>query len=694
MRWGEYGAKPCFLPFHYYGILVIEGKKMYADVIVDISNKAVDRTFSYRIPEALSEEVSVGSVVYIPFGSGNKRRKGYVIQITETTPWDDSKVKDIEGLVSRDLPIESRLLQLASWIRKQYGCTMIQAINAVTPVKSKVKTVKSRIDVKAFEPEFLPISQLNQEQRDAYEQFAEDFQQGIRKTYLLYGVTGSGKTEVYLRMARKVIELGKQVIVLVPEIALTYQTVARFRTAFRDRIVILHSGLSRGEKYREYEQAAEGGADIVIGPRSALFTPFPDTGLIIIDEEHDGAYKCDTTPKYHARDVALERARLDQASVILGSATPAVESYKAAEEGQYTLLKLSERAAGQALPEVELVDMRTELRNGNRSILSGTLYKRMEEAFRKKEQVMLFLNRRGMSNFVSCRSCGESIRCPRCDVSLSLHGTDTLMCHYCGHTERMKQECPTCHSKLIGGFGIGTEKVEGEIRRLFPGIRTLRMDRDTTQTKGAHGAILKTFQEGQADCLIGTQMIVKGHDFPKVTVVGILMADMGLFGSDFRSGERTFDLITQAAGRAGRGDLKGYVVIQTYKPEHYVIQTAAKQDYLQFYTFELAYRKLLSYPPVMHMLGMLIASPDEKAVKEIADRIAEKLKTEEEIVITGPTHAVIYRINEVYRMSIYIRSRSRERLTAIPELLKPLQDMAYEERGVEISYDMSPMYIL
>ena len=669
---------------------------MYADVIVDISHKAVDRTFSYRIPRELEGEVNVGSVVSIPFGSGKRPRKGYVIQISEHTDFDEDKVKDICGAASGDLLLESRMIALASWMKKRYGSTMIQAINAVTPVKSKVRTVKGKVDIRRFEPEFLPVEMLNKEQQTAVNLFAEDYDKGIRRTYLLYGVTGSGKTEVYLQMAKKVIEEGKQVIVLVPEIALTYQTVARFRTVFQERVALLHSGLSRGEKYREYEQAAEGGADIVIGPRSALFAPLPHVGLIIIDEEHDGAYKSDTAPRYHAREVAIRRAEMEGASVVLGSATPSVESFCAAEKGCYTLLRLTERAKGQSLPEVEIVDMRQELREGNRSILSRSLYTAMQEAFQRREQVMLFLNRRGMSSFVSCRSCGEAIRCPRCDVSLSLHGKDTLVCHYCGYTQKMGEECPSCHSKLIGGYGIGTEKVEEEVKRLFPDIRVLRMDRDTTQRKGAHGEILSAFQEGRADCLVGTQMIVKGHDFPKVTVVGILLADMGLFAGDFRSAERTFDLLTQAAGRAGRGDLTGKVMIQTYKPDHYVIETAAGQNYDAFYDFEIAYRRLLFYPPVMQMLGILLTCADESVLIRQADRIAGLLRKEagkEKLMVTGPARAAIYKISDVYRRAIYIRAESEEQLSRIPERLQKENEQLQEE-GVEIHFDLAPMHVL
>ncbi len=667
---------------------------MYADVIVDISHKAVDRTFSYRIPKELEEEVTVGTPVMIPFGQSTRPRKGYVISVSETTPWEESKVKSISRVSVGRLPVESRMIKLAAWMREKYGCTMISALNAVMPVKEKVRRTAQRIDVRRFEPEFLPVEALNEDQKKAFGTFAEDWDQGQRNTYLLHGVTGSGKTEVYLRMAKKVIEEGRSVIVLVPEIALTYQTVARFRTAFHDRIAILHSGLSRGEKYREFQQVQEGAVDIMIGPRSALFAPFSNLGLIIIDEEHDGAYKSDTTPKYHAREVAVERSRLEDAAVVLGSATPAVESYRAAEEGEYRLLTLPNRAEQQELAEVDVIDLREELRAGNRNILSRKLYTEMQEAFGRGEQVMLFLNRRGMSSFVSCRSCGEAIRCPKCDVTLALHGKDTLLCHYCGHTEKMKTECPACGSKLIGGYGIGTERVEQEMHRLFPDVSTIRMDRDTTQKKGAHGELLQAFHDGRAQCLIGTQMIVKGHDFPKVTVVGILLADLGFFDSDFRSGERCFALLTQAAGRAGRGDRPGHVVIQTYKPEHYVIQTAKEQDYLQFYSYEMAYRRLLGYPPVNHMLGILITAREEKEAEDASVKLAELIKGSEGIVVTGPGPAYISRMNDIFRRVIYVRAAEEALLSDIPLRLKSTTDELYETCGVEVYYDFDPLHII
>ena len=573
------------------------------------------------------------------------------------------------------------------------------------PVKEKVRETKGKVDVREHLPEFQPIEELEQEQSRVLDTFTADLDAGRNETYLLHGVTGSGKTEVYIRMAEEVIARGKDVIVLVPEIALTYQTVARFSSYFQDSIAILNSRLSKGEKYREFLKVREGGTHIMIGPRSALFAPFPNLGLIIIDEEHDTAYKSDQTPKYHAREVAIERAKLEGASVVLGTATPAISSYYKASEGEYKLLSLTERATGAALPEVSVVDLREELKLGNRSIISKELYDKLRTAFDNKEQAMLFINRRGFNSCVSCRECGEVVKCPNCDVSLSLHGNGTLMCHYCGFVMPMVKECPKCSSKLIGGFGTGTEKLEQEVKKLFPDVRTIRMDKDTTQRKGAHGAIIKNFREGKSDCLIGTQMIVKGHDFPKVTVVGNVLADLSLFDSDYESAERTFDLLTQAAGRAGRAELPGYVIFQTYQPDHYAISTAAKQDYAEFYKYEMSYRKALHFPPVSQLLGILISSGDEDVLDKVSAKLGASLKSymkesgaadkDKTLDIIGPAEARIYKINNVYRKVVYIKSEDYDLLTKFTEKCDEL--IRKETDGtdvVEVQYDFNPMSML
>ena len=666
----------------------------YADIIIDISHEGVDKTFEYKIPEELSEQVQVGSVVKVPFGQGNRTRQGYVIAVKDSSKWDPDKMKSILQIDEKAVMVEGKLIRLAEWMRGTYGGTMIAALRTVMPVKEKVAGRKSRIDVMDEVPEFAPVGELTDEQTEVVGTFERDFDAGVRDRYLLHGITGSGKTEVYIRLAEKVIKSGSSVIVLIPEIALTYQTVARFKTVFGNRISILNSRLSKGEKFREFERARSGETDIIIGPRSALFTPFEKLGLIIIDEEHDGSYKSETTPKYHAREVAMERARIEGAAVVLGSATPSVVSYHMAEQGKLRKLTLKARATGGSLAEVSVVDMRDELHQGNRSIISGKLYERLRTAFEAGEQAMLFINRRGFNSFVSCRECGEVIRCPRCDVSLSLHGTSKLMCHYCGHTEVMPKACPKCSSKLIGGYGTGTEKVEAEVKRLFPNIRTLRMDKDTTQKKDSHGKIIDAFRRHEADCLIGTQMIVKGHDFGNVTVVGAVLADLGLFDSDYESAERTFDLLTQAAGRAGRAEKKGYVVIQTYQPEHYSVITASQQDFEGFYQYEMAYRRMLHFPPVYELLGVLIASHDEGRVIELAESLAHELKERfggAGTDIIGPAEAVIYRIDEVYRKTIYIKSEDTDVITDITDYI---QNRTVGLENIEVQTDLNPLRIV
>ncbi len=634
----------------------------YADIIIDISHEGVDKTFEYKIPVELSDIVQTGSVVNVPFGRWNKVQKGYVIGVKDSAEFDPEKLKEIIGIDEKAIEVEASLIRLAAWMKEAYSCTMITALRTVMPVKEKVSARKPGVDIMESVPEFTPIAELNDQQKAVVDKFSEDYISGRRGRYLLHGITGSGKTEVYIQLAKKVTEEGRAVIVLIPEIALTFQTVARFRAVFGDRISILNSRLSKGEKFREFERARTGETDIIIGPRSALFTPFERLGLIIIDEEHDSSYRSESTPKYHARETAFKRAEIEGAAVILGSATPSVTSYHMAETGELTLMSLDKRAAGSSLSEVTVVDMRDELKSGNRSIISGALYERLSAAFSAGEQAMLFINRRGFNTFVSCRECGEVIKCPRCDVSLSLHGTSTLMCHYCGHTEVMPKACPKCSSKLIGGYGTGTEKVEAEVKRLFPQIKTLRMDKDTTKTKGSHGRIINAFRDHKADCLIGTQMIVKGHDFGNVTVVGAILADLGLFDSDYESAERTFDLLTQAAGRAGRAEKKGYTVIQTYQPEHYAIMTAADQNYDNFYQYETAYRRILRYPPFYRLTEVMVTSHDEDAALRAAEDIAAEMKGlyikpgDGSIDIIGPAEAVIYKIDEVYRRVIYIKT--------------------------------------
>lgn len=547
----------------------------------------------------------------------------------------------------------------------------------------------------------LPNIELNEKQRAIVGEFSKDLENGRHLTYLLHGVTGSGKTEVYVRCIKNVIERGRQAIVLIPEIALTYQTIKYFTRHFGDRVTVVNSRLSSGERYDQFERARRGEVDVVIGPRSALFTPFERLGLIIIDEEHESSYKSDNPPKYHARETAIKRAELEGASVILGSATPSVESYRKAMNGEFRLWTMDERVSGRSMAETSIVDLRDELRKGNRSIVSDELAMDITDRLERHEQIMLFINKRGYNSFVSCRSCGEVIKCPHCDVSMTKHisGKDSrLRCHYCGYTADDPATCPSCGSKLIGGYGVGTEKVEQEINKMFPKARTLRMDRDTTSKKNAHEHILESFGRGEADILIGTQMIVKGHDFANVTLVGILLADLTLFDGDYRAGERTFDLLTQAAGRAGRGDIPGKVVIQTYKPENYAIVAAANQDYQAFYDTESAYRSFMRYPPEWNMLVIMAVGAREEQLANAMDRmyslIREKYKNTSQMSVIGPAEPALAKIKDMYRRVLYIKHRDYKILVDVKDSVETwhrAEENKEENSGINVFFDFNPM---
>lgn len=535
---------------------------------------------------------------------------------------------------------------------------------------------------------------LNGEQQAVADAFCEDYEAGKRETYLIHGITGSGKTEVYMEMISRVISEGMQVIVLIPEIALTYQTVMRFYGRFGNRVSIINSRLSAGERYDQFERARGGDIDIMIGPRSALFTPFSRLGLIIIDEEHEGAYKSEVVPRYHARDVAVKRAQMQNASVVLGSATPSLEAYTKALRGEYRLFSLHTRAkADSRLADVAVVDLREELKDGNKSIFSRRLQQMISDRLEKKEQIMMFINRRGYANFVSCRSCGEAIKCPHCDVTLTLHKDNRLVCHYCGYSIPMPDKCPSCGSPYIANFGVGTQKIEMMTKKMFPQARVLRMDLDTTSKKGGHEEILSAFAEGDADILIGTQMIVKGHDFPDVTLVGVLAADLSLYTPDYRAAERTFQLLTQAAGRAGRDARHGDVIIQTYNPEHYSIVTAAEQDYETFYHQEMAYRRLMKYPPVNVLFTVQMASKSEAALVEAADRLAAHITPqadEEKVQMIGPVDASVYKINDIYRKILYLKQENYDILIKIRDNIDCFQQEKSEIfKGVVVQYDFS-----
>lgn len=744
---------------------------MFADVIVDISVDALDRTFQYIIPENLQSKIRIGSRVTIPFGRGNRHISGYVIGMSSNAVWSVEKMKAIEQIDEKDVPVEGQLIKIAAWIRQRYGTTMNEALKTVLPVRKQIKSVEehwlnfvvskeeakkeldrcrlrhykakarliqgmfdeggqmtTRLAAKkynisktvidglidagilavtnekkyrnplAFTAEEEAVVHLNKEQQHAVDIFTADYSAGKRKTYLLYGVTGSGKTEVYMEMIRTVLLQKRQVIVLIPEIALTFQTVSRFQRRFGDRVSIIHSRLSEGEKYDQYERAKRGEVDIIVGPRSALFVPFNRLGLILIDEEHEGSYKSEKPPKYHAREVALKRAQQSDASVVLGSATPSVESYQAACQGDYVMLPLKKRAGNACMPQVHVVDLRQELKEGNRSVFSRILQDKIRKRLERGEQTILFLNRRGYAGFVSCRSCGFVLKCSHCEISMTAHKNhvgkvDTLMCHYCGSAIAMPKVCPSCGSPYIASFGLGTQKVEEMLKKLFPTARIIRMDGDTTSGKNGHEEILTPFRRGEADILIGTQMIVKGHDFPNVTLVAALAADISMYAGDYRSSERTFDLLMQASGRAGRGDKKGEMIIQTYNPDQYCIQAVDQQNASYFYENELAFRRVMNYPPFGVMAAVLVLSEQKEeaagCIRALANAI--RIRCGDMIELIGPAEAGLSRARDRYRFVLYGKCAKEEAITQMQQEVDKISREKRWEKICSIQYDRDPM---
>ena len=533
---------------------------------------------------------------------------------------------------------------------------------------------------------------LTEEQETAVRQIMEEWEKPFPRPVLIEGVTGSGKTQVYMKLIEWTVSRGEQAIVLIPEIALTYQTVRRFYARFGDKVSVINSRQSQGERYDQFKRAKRGEVQVMIGPRSALFTPFSNLGLIVIDEEHEPSYKSENSPRYHARETAVQRSILEHAKVVMGSATPSMEAYSQAMRGNYGLVRLNARYGSRPMPQVSVVDLREELKAGNRSVLSRELREKMKARFEKKEQVMLFLNRRGYAGFVSCRSCGHVMKCPHCDVSLSEHNNDRLLCHYCGYETRKPQSCPVCGSPYIGGFKAGTQQIEKVVRESFPGIRTLRMDFDTTRTKGSYESILASFAAHDADVLIVTQMIVKGHDFPDVTLVGVIAADLSLNAEDYRCSERTFQLLCQAAGRGGRGNKPGEAVIQTYHPDHYSIQAAAVQDYQAFYEEEMSYRMLLDYPPASHMLAVLGSGPEDESLVQAMHYLKlyiQRIYKGNDLHVIGPAYAAVGKVKDIYRQVIYLKHEDYQVLVKIKDQLEKYIEINSGFRKMYIQFDFS-----
>ena len=534
------------------------------------------------------------------------------------------------------------------------------------------------------------LSVLTEPQQEAFAQIQEEWKSDSPRPVLIHGVTGSGKTQVYMKLIRQVIDEGKQVIVLVPEIALTYQTVRRFYGWFGEKVSVLNSRLSAGERYDQFKRAKRGEIQIMVGPRSALFTPFSNLGLIIIDEEHEQSYKSENSPRYHARETALYRAQMENARLVLGSATPSLEAYTKAKDGEFRLVKLKARFEDRPLPKVSIVDLREELREGNRSVLSRSLTKAIENRLECGEQAILFLNRRGYAGFVSCRSCGEVLKCPHCDVALTEHNNGRLVCHYCGYEQPRVEKCPVCGSPYIGGFKAGTQQIEQVLHKNFPKARILRMDYDTTRAKGSYEKILSSFAAHEADILVGTQMIVKGHDFPGVTLVGALAADLSLNAADYRCAERTFQLLTQAVGRSGRGTKPGEAIIQSYHPDHYSIRTAAAQDYESFYQEEMAYRMLMDYPPAAHMLSVMVSGENEELLEQGMNYLAkfvERIASRYRIHVIGPAYAAVGKVNDIYRKILYLKHRDERILQGIKDKTEKYIELNSGFRKLYIQFD-------
>lgn len=538
---------------------------------------------------------------------------------------------------------------------------------------------------------------LTAEQTAALKPIQEKIHHDEHDVFLLYGVTGSGKTEVYLQAIASVIEKGKEAIMLVPEISLTPQTVKRFKERFGEQVAVMHSGLSVGEKYDEWRKIHRKEVKVVVGARSAVFAPFENLGLVIIDEEHESSYKQEETPRYHARDVAIERAKSYGCPVILGSATPTLESFARAKKNVYKLLTLSQRMNKNALPAVDIVDMREELRTGNRSMFSELLFTKLKDRLDKGEQTVLMLNKRGHSSFVMCRSCGLVINCPNCDISLTYHRfNDIMKCHYCGFEEGMPSVCPECESEHIRFFGTGTQKVEEELAKILPEARVIRMDVDTTSKKGSHERLLNAFGEGKADILLGTQMIAKGLDFPNITLVGVLSADTMLHLPDFRSSEKTFQLLTQVSGRAGRHQLPGEVVIQTYTPEHYSIELSALQDYDAFYEREMYLRRQSHYPPYYYVVLITVSHEDLMKTVSVTEKITNYLgsRLNRDSVVLGPVASPISRINNRYRYQCLIKYKREPDLNQHLRTLLEHYQKETAQNHLQISIDLNPQIMM
>lgn len=634
----------------------------YANLVIDNKSDQTDQLYTYGV----KDDAKIGSKVYVPFARSRNLREAYVVETDEHSGDGLGKRLRYIEKVDDDVSLSEEMIRTALWMKKRYICRLIDAVNCFTPVGEKARRGQRKNPFAEEKGEPSSVKELTLQQAQILQRIGEAAKAKKHMRFLLHGVTGSGKTEIYIRAAQQVLEQGRNVIVLVPEIALTGQIIDRFIGRFGSgKVAVLHSKLSLGERYDQWKKVrdgCDGDGQIVIGARSAVFAPLENIGLIVIDEEHETTYKSDHTPKYDTIEVALKRVqdKDNNGILLLGSATPSVVSYQRAQEGIYELLELTERYNKVVLPEISIVDMREELKRGNRSIISSELCSKMKDTLEAGRQVILFLNRRGYSTFVSCRECGYVARCPGCGLSLTYHKAGgQAVCHYCGYHEPAPNKCPECGSKYIRYFGSGTEKLEEAVSDLFPEYAAERLDLDTVKRKGELTRKLKAFRSGKTQILIGTQIIAKGLDFRNVGLSGIVSADVSLNIPDFRSPERTFQLITQAAGRAGRGDSQGHVVIQTYSPEHYAVAFASQHDYKGFFETEKQLRAYMGYPPYSDLFQIVFTAKREDAAKDGAEswyeRIRGRMAREDQEMVFPPQQAYLGKIKDIYRYSMLIK---------------------------------------
>ena len=661
----------------------------YAGVVVDNNTNATDAIYTYKTD---LEDIRIGQKVMVPFSMHDRRAEGYVVSLSDEAPEGVKRFKSIESVVP-DVQLSEEAVGTALWMRDRFLCRYIEALKCFLPV-SDVKR-KTKDPFEDIEPEVPSVKELTEEQTAALARIGSALAERRNRIFLLHGVTGSGKTEVYMQAMKSVIEYGRQGIVLVPEISLTPQLVGRFMGRFgKESIAVLHSRLTPAQRGAQYKRIESGEVKLVIGARSAVFAPLKDIGLIIMDEEHETSYKSDMSPKYDTLEVAERRALTHGAVIVLGSATPSVVDYSRSESGVFERIELTERYNKNPLPTVEIVDMSAEIRAGNRSLFSQKLLDQMRRCLNEKKQIILFLNRRGYASFVSCRECGHTMRCPECGISYTYHRQEgALMCHYCGRRIPMPKVCPECGSKLIGGFGAGTEQVELKVKELFPEAAVERLDLDTAKKKGSMESVLKRFGKGKVDILIGTQLVAKGLDFANVGLVGVISADVSLNIPDFRSSERTFQLITQVAGRSGRGDEPGLVIVQTYDPENPALLLASAHDYKGFFEMEAAVRKTAGYPPYSDIYQIVVSDEDEELAYASAGRCAAWLrkKLPQGTAVLGPAPGVLVKASGQYRFQILIKSPYGSRRNTSAAIRK-LKEIYTEQKGVArlLTVDINP----